>query len=225
MHPFIEHNIKNYILIGESGSGKTENALNFACFLAQERFSVSLFDMDQTKPLFRARNFKQELAASGVNCIDSYSFLDSPIVPPGVSSALLDSKQYCVLDVGGNIIGARMLGQFGDYLNDSNTRILYVINSYRSFSDTIERISNLMNNILSVALLDTIKTQIVSNPYIGEETSAEDIRNGHAKVRAFSKHSGIPIAALTVKIELFNAEMEQFAEVPVFPLKKYISYS
>lgn len=48
---------KNIVFIGEAGSGKTETAVNLALRLAREDGrAVHFFDMDQTKPLFRARD-------------------------------------------------------------------------------------------------------------------------------------------------------------------------
>lgn len=47
---------KNLVFIGEAGSGKTETAVNLALRMAREGGRrVHFFDMDQTKPLFRAR--------------------------------------------------------------------------------------------------------------------------------------------------------------------------
>ena len=48
----------NFVLIGEAGSGKTEIAANLALRLAEDMpVPVCLIDMDQTKCMFRARDF------------------------------------------------------------------------------------------------------------------------------------------------------------------------
>ena len=49
---------KNFVLLGESGSGKSEIAVNLACVLSKQSpdgKEVHFFDLDQTKPLFRSR--------------------------------------------------------------------------------------------------------------------------------------------------------------------------
>lgn len=48
---------KNFVLIGEAGSGKTELSLSLAAEMQKlgER-QVYFLDMDQTKPLLRARD-------------------------------------------------------------------------------------------------------------------------------------------------------------------------
>ena len=53
----------NFVLIGEAGSGKTEIAANLALRLAEDMpVPVCLIDMDQTKCMFRARDFSSLLA-------------------------------------------------------------------------------------------------------------------------------------------------------------------
>ena len=48
---------KNFVFIGEAGSGKSEIVLNVANKLAQATGKkVDLFDLDQTKPLYRSRD-------------------------------------------------------------------------------------------------------------------------------------------------------------------------
>ena len=55
---------KNFVFIGEAGSGKSEIVLNIANKLAQQTGKkVNLFDLDQTKPLYRSRS-------------DNYTLLD-----------------------------------------------------------------------------------------------------------------------------------------------------
>lgn len=48
---------KNFVFIGEAGSGKSEIVLNIAHKLAEQTGKkVELFDLDQTKPLYRSRD-------------------------------------------------------------------------------------------------------------------------------------------------------------------------
>ena len=58
---------KNLVFLGEAGSGKTETSINLARKLACESSRrVHFFDMDQTKPLFRARDCETELENEGI---------------------------------------------------------------------------------------------------------------------------------------------------------------
>lgn len=48
---------KKLVMIGESGSGKTELALRICCQLRDHSdATVYMLDMDQTKPMFRSRD-------------------------------------------------------------------------------------------------------------------------------------------------------------------------
>ena len=57
---------KNFVFIGEAGSGKSEIVLNVAHKLAEESGKkVDLFDLDQTKPLYRSRDMADAFAKEG----------------------------------------------------------------------------------------------------------------------------------------------------------------
>ena len=59
---------KNFLFIGEAGSGKSEIVLNVAAKLARETGKkVDLFDMDQTKPLYRSRDMADDFKELGVD--------------------------------------------------------------------------------------------------------------------------------------------------------------
>ena len=60
---------KNFVFIGEAGSGKSEIVLNIANKLAAStEKKVDLFDLDQTKPLYRSRDLQEDFAARGRAC-------------------------------------------------------------------------------------------------------------------------------------------------------------
>ena len=53
---------KNFVFLGEAGSGKSEIAINLAFDLARKcNRKIHFFDMDMTKPLFRSRDLSEEL--------------------------------------------------------------------------------------------------------------------------------------------------------------------
>ena len=82
---------KNLVFIGEAGSGKTETAVNLALRMAREGGRrVHFFDMDQTKPLFRARDCEAQLEREGVVFHFQAQYLDAPTVASGVIETLRD---------------------------------------------------------------------------------------------------------------------------------------
>ena len=126
--------IHNIVLLGEAGSGKTEIAANIALLLAEkDEKPVYLIDMDQTKCLFRARDFSSLLEKRQVHMAENQELWDSPLVPMGVSALLKDEGVRCVFDAGGNAAGAAMMGQFAGLLAGKTTRYYYVINPCRAF--------------------------------------------------------------------------------------------
>ena len=104
-------NYKNFVLLGEAGSGKSEIALNLAAHLAQcQPLPVHFFDLDMTKPLFRSRDLAEEMEALGVHFHFEKQFMDAPTQVGGVNRLLRDPKCCVVMDVGGDDIGARAVG-------------------------------------------------------------------------------------------------------------------
>ena len=76
----LEHK-KNFVFLGEAGSGKSELAVNFARQLARRtQREVHFFDLDMTKPLFRSRDAAGELEQAGVTHIRQFG--DRRMTPP-----------------------------------------------------------------------------------------------------------------------------------------------
>ena len=82
-------NYKNFVLLGEAGSGKSEIALNLAAHLAQcQPLPVHFFDLDMTKPLFRSRDLAEEMETLGVHFHFEKQFMDAPTQVGGVNRLL-----------------------------------------------------------------------------------------------------------------------------------------
>lgn len=177
-----EKQIQNWVLIGESGCGKTELAIHIAKAKRKEtKKRVTLIDLDQTKGMFRSRDFAKALQEEGVEVIAGAHFMDMPVIPHGVGRRLLEEDAINILDVGGNEIGAVSLGQFSEELYTDNTKILYCINPYRNFSGTTENIKMLMEGIQRASR--TKQMRIVCNPNVGQGTTAQEILEGYTRVR------------------------------------------
>ena len=80
---------KNFVFIGEAGSGKSEIILNVAHMLAERTGKkVDLFDLDQTKPLYRSRDMQEAFAKAGVTIFYQEQFQDAPTQVGGVRASL-----------------------------------------------------------------------------------------------------------------------------------------
>ena len=170
--------------LGEAGSGKTEIALNFAMGLRRETDrKIHFFDMDQTKPLFRARDAAQRLRDHGIifhSNMDT-SIEDVAAIAPGVLAAFAEQDSYIIMDVGGNEGGARVIGQFFEQLNREDSMILLPINPYRPWSGSAENLAVTIDKITRAARTQCVK--VVSNPNFCAQTSVEDVLNGNEQLK------------------------------------------
>lgn len=212
----------NYVLIGEAGSGKTEIAANIALWLAKNGKSpVRMIDMDQTKCLFRARDFSSILEAGQVHMAKNPELWDTPLMPEGVTAMLKDDDICCVFDAGGNAVGAAMLGQYAQLLAEKPTSYFYVINPCRAFSDGMEDIAESLRAILISARIPMEKPEFIANPYMGEFTTAELIVEYYEKLRTELAKEELHIAGLAVS-EKFAEEVRKHVELPVLELNTYV---
>ena len=105
---------KNFVFIGEAGSGKSEIVLNIAHKLAEQTDKkVDLFDLDQTKPLYRSRDLQEAFAKDGVEIHFQEQFQDAPTAVGGVRTSLYGDG-YTLLDIGGGHQAAKFAGSYSD---------------------------------------------------------------------------------------------------------------
>ena len=171
---------KNYVFIGEAGSGKSEIVLNIAHMLAERTGKkVDLFDLDQTKPLFRSRDLQEAFAKDGVTIHFQEQFQDAPSQVGGVRASL-NGDGYTLLDIGGGHQAAKYAGSYNDLLSKDNSVPVYVVNSYRPWTRSLEGIDGTMSHILNSIRLDHI--YILANPNLGYATTSDEFIHGLDKI-------------------------------------------
>ena len=211
---------KNFVFIGETGSGKSEIALNTAVLLQKQGGkSVHVFDLDQTKAMFRARDAEAEMKALGIEVHYMPQLLDTPVMVNGIIPYLVRRDSASILDVGGNENAARMVGCLSDYLNGDNTAAIYVINPYRPWSSTIREIRETMAEVLNACHIERV--WFVANPTIGSDTDSDDVSLG-----MFQLNKEFPLeefAGVFVRDDLL-AHMEAAPGVEQIPLHPYLGY-
>jgi len=130
------------IFVGNFGSGKTEIALNGALELAAAGSRVTLADLDVVKPYFRSRSARAILSDAGVGLLaptGANVHADLPIIVPQIRSCLRDDHGRLILDVGGDDLGARVLGSLSDVIPFDDTDCLLVLNFRRPSTPDPER--------------------------------------------------------------------------------------
>lgn len=210
----------NMVFLGEAGCGKSEIALNLAVRLSGGERSVHLFDVDQTKPIYRSRDAREVLDAHGVALHHETHDFDSPTIVGGVAEKLLDINCHALIDVGGGEAGARMIGRFAHLLNREDTAVYYVVNAYRPWSRELLNIDETLSAILRASRIRRI--HLLANPNLGIGTTAEEFLLGLEKTREMLAGAA-PIEAAFAREELYTA-VKAAAGTPVLPLRLCFKY-
>ena len=217
------------ILVGHSGSGKTEIAVNLAFGLRGRGAAVTVVDLDLVKPYFRCRLAKDDLEARGIRLVapggDRF-YADLPILAPEVRSAAGDGagrKGWVIFDVGGNDLGARVLGSFSGLLDRTATDLLFVVNANRPFAADLPSQRTMLRGVEAAARLGV--TGLVANTHLMQETTAETVRAGIRAARELETATGIPLRFCAVPQELarlFDAQARTADDPPMLVMERHI---
>ncbi len=204
---------KNIVLLGETGSGKTETGIEIAKRLAAAGIMVALFDLDQTKPMFRAREHSDALAGMGVVLHWQEQDLDTPTVADGVIEALCDPERHVILDIGGGSHGSHMIGQFSHILNTDSTEVYYLVNPYRLWSGNADDIRETVQKVIGSAQLSSFS--VAANPNLGADTTVETVMDGIKEISRMLPD--LPIKFVCVQSSLADQIMQKI-DLPVLSI-------
>ncbi len=211
------------LFTGRFGSGKSEAAISYVATLkARGLLSPILIDLDIVTPYFRSREAADLLARRGVHVIAPASVglhLDTPAITPQILGAIEQTEAPTVLDVGGDRQGARALGGFSAAIQKRGYTMHFVVNPYRPFTSTLD---GLVRSIAEIEGSSRLKvTDLVSNPNLMAETTAEVIFEGHAKVEGFAREIGLPVAIVCLERRWMTPGFDHFAQ-PVLVLDRFL---
>lgn len=212
---------KNFVFIGEAGSGKSELVLNIAVKLAERTGrAVDLFDLDQTKPLYRSRDMKEDFAKRGVNIIYQDQYLDAPVMVGGVRVSLV-SDNYTLLDIGGGHQAAKFAGAYADLLSKDDSVPVYIINPYRPWTRDVDSIDGTMRHILGSMRLDHI--YMLANPNLGYATTVNEFMEGLNKVDELLDGFTV-VNSACVRREICG-EAAALTDKALIPIDLFLTYS
>ncbi|MDR1042330.1 MAG: hypothetical protein LBL54_00315 [Clostridiales Family XIII bacterium] len=185
------------VLTGHYGSGKTEIAINLAVRKKTAMKKTAIIDLDIANPYFRSREMSGMFRKMGIELIsNAYGYdiaADLPALSPLVGPYLTNGSVGCIVDVGGNDSGARVLNQYKRQLNESGAGFYIVVNVYRPETDTPPKI---------VSMIDAIQREtgqringIINNSNLLRSTSAGHIIDSIGVVAAAAVQSDIPVVA------------------------------
>lgn len=210
------------IFTGPFGTGKTEVAINYALSLAGRDEAVTLIDMDVVTPYFRSREMAQRLEKRGIDVVaplDITKYVHLPGITAHIWGALQRSNGITVMDVGGDAQGARAIGQFKALIEKSGYIMYAVLNPYRPFNATVERMAHTLQDVEHNTRLKA--GALVSNPNLIAETTLQIVDEGHHLVEQASEELGLPIAFLCVEERLLDEGVEERYAQPILPLVRY----
>lgn len=210
---FCTHRIS--IVTGHYGTGKTEFSVNLALALAEAGERVMLADLDIVNPCFRSREKREVLERAGVRLIttsQACSDADVPSVPAELLTVLENRAVRGVLDIGGDPVGARVLGRYQPKLLGEDVQLLYVVNANRPEVREPDRALACLRAIEETTGLRC--TGLVNNTHLCGETTAEEIRKGARLAAALSRRTGIPVLCHTAEARF----TKQLGDLPVFPI-------
>jgi hypothetical protein len=211
------------VLVGHFGSGKTEIALNLALDLAASGTPVTMADLDVVKPYFRTRSARQLLADAGVELLapeGEHIHADLPIIVPQIRSRLRQSDRRLVIDVGGDDVGARVLGSLADVVPVAETECLLVLNFRRPSTPDADRAVAMVREIEAVGRLPV--TGLVANTHLMDETTVEVILDGLRSALECGRRLGVPVVAVAAD-EAIADQVRRSTDRTVLELRRIVA--
>lgn len=222
---YLDHRLT--IIIGAYGSGKSEIAVNMS--LAQRKAlpdkKLLIADLDIVNPFYRSSDCASALEAEGIRLVTPMyagSNVDAPVLPPDMYVIFDDESYQGIFDIGGEDMGALVLGSLKKRIENTDAVIYMAVNTLRPFTSDAEQIA-IMTNELAAAAGFKIDGYL-NNTNLLEETTADMLVEGEAKILEASKITGIPLVANCV-MEDVNVPDGVLTDRELFRMTRKIRYA
>lgn len=193
---YLDHRLT--IIIGAYGSGKSEIAVNMS--LAQRKAlpdkKLLIADLDIVNPFYRSSDCASVLEEAGIRLVTPMyagSNVDAPVLPPDMYVIFDDESYQGIFDIGGEDMGALVLGSLKHRIENTDAVIYMAVNSLRPFTSDAEQIAVMTNELASAAGFRI--DGYINNTNLLEETTAEMLAEGEKKILEASSITGIPLVA------------------------------
>lgn len=217
------------IIVGAYGSGKSEVAVNCARLIKQEKKDgkVLLADLDIVNPFYRSADAAKELEEQGVRVIcPSYanSNVDAPVLT-GEMYVIFDDPGYSgVFDIGGEDMGANVLGSLKSRLEKADAGLYMVVNTLRPFTADVQGIAQMASDLQEAARMKI--NGYINNTNLLEQTAFEEVLEGEKIVSEAARLTGIPLLATTIMKDVATPEQIAALTAPeVIELERKIHYN
>ncbi|MDR0930677.1 MAG: hypothetical protein LBM38_02875 [Clostridiales bacterium] len=165
--------MKCYIVIGHYGSGKSEVAINLAIHYKIKR----IVDLDIVNPYFRLNDAYNVLEKNNIEVISSQfagTNADLPSLPHNINR-VFDANDDVVFDVGGDDVGARVLGRFREEFAKMNCQVMMVVNTRRPETSDANMIIKQANEIEAACGLKI--SYLINNTNLMNESTEKMLEN------------------------------------------------
>jgi hypothetical protein len=193
---------------------------------------VVLCDLDTINPYYRSADARSFLAANDIELIAPMyagTNVDVPAVPSAVFSVFDDPAILAVLDIGGEDLGARVVGSLRSRLIGQDYAINYVVNPFRPLTADAAGIARTAAEL--AAAMGLPLTGIVDNANLLEPASLTLLTESLPVVAAGARLADLNIlfaAAMTdaaAPSDFESAGVAWPAEMPLLYLVRSIYYS
>lgn len=211
------------IFTGPFGSGKTEVAVNYALHLNRQGHRVGMVDLDIVNPYFRSRSLTQRLKEDGIDLVSTQPGLemaDLPALSPRIFAFLQNTDYQVVFDVGGDPVGAQVLGRFQPYFEANPYQLWLVLNPYRPGYEDPDRAVAVAQQMEAASRLKI--TGLVDNSNLGSLTDQKVRTEGAAIVNAVADRLAVPVVFRTFTDQSLLVDAERAETGRVFPLKLFM---
>lgn len=223
------NNSRLKIIIGAYGSGKSEISVNLALRMRHEHPSdkVLLADLDIVNPFYRSSDAQKELQDNGIRLISpmyANSNVDAPVLSGEVYVIFDDDSYRGVFDIGGEDMGATILGSMKTRLDNTDAELLMAVNTRRPFTSNANEIIIMASELQEASKMKI--TGFINNTNILEQTTPSDILEGEKILLEVSDKTGIPLVMTTVMDGVMTEdELKQLKAPEVMKMRRTIKYA
>ena len=206
------------VVCGHYGAGKTNLSMNLA-FDSSGSAETTLIDLDIVNPYFRSSDYRRILEDRGIRVIGpnfANTNTDTPSLPPAVDVALAGSGRV-IVDAGGDDAGAVVLGRYSGAIRKRGYEMIYVVNMYRSMTQTPEDAVGILRSIEAASGLKA--TGIVNNSHLKERTDARTVEASVGFAEEVSEMTSLPLLFTTAP-RLVTDSLNKITNV--YPLDIYV---
>lgn len=223
------NNSRLKIIIGAYGSGKSEISVNLALRMRRENPSdkVLLADLDIVNPFYRSSDANKVLQDNDIRLISpmyANSNVDAPVLSGEVYVIFDDDSYRGVFDIGGEDMGATILGSMKTRLDNTDAELLMAVNTRRPFTSNADEIIIMASELQEASKMKI--TGFINNTNILEQTTPSDILEGEKILLEVSDRTGIPLVMTTIMDGVMTEdELKQIKAPEVMKMRRTIKYA